>query len=654
MKVKFGWPRDAATTLRRVVVLALVTVILTGTASGFTLSKGQECVIVIPRKPSMTEEFAANELCRYFARITNSKDVAVKREDGQRIQDKCIYVGTTDPSREPAKQLAGKDMESFVVSVHDDKIILAGNCDRATLYAVYTLLEQLGCRWLAPGIDHVPQQERIAIATGCQMHSPGMKYRVLRYIKTSTSSESEIQCTDWAVKNKINMITERKLETQFSREIMQRGSVRGINNTHISGYILTNELYKKHPEVFARDTNGKAVLSAHSQQFCFSAPQAISVYADTIGKYINVHPDVELFPITQADGTRFCQCSDCLKLYGKMTLYDESSGISGQPNVTKAWMSFVNKTAEKITRNRPGKKFYTLAYSSASDPAGMDFEMNKSVIVVYVHSISLFDQFHEYQKSLSKHRFLDLYKKWSESVPGGVGVYDYYPFSKYRSLPLVAIEKVSSDIRAVHALNCPYFELQSGTSPGMYLPVYYAGARTMWNPALNLRKEMELFYNGMYGSAATHVERFFQVLEKARERYPHPYKHDTRPTDLADVLSYLTKEVVDEAETLMEKARTAAAGSRETQERLQPIVDHFNYAKYLRRGRDAFSVFKTTGDVKFLTEAVNCGNEIKRLAEEAEKSGGARRALGMIRSGILNSGRSGVGYELGSWKSVRQ
>jgi len=634
--------------------LTLGVFIFNNSASGFTLSSDQGCAIVIPQKPSMTEEFAANELCRYVVRITNSKDVAVKCEDKQRTQKKCIYVGNTLPSREAAKQIGGKDPESFMIAVDDDKVVLAGNGDRATLYAVYTFLEKLGCVWVAPGIDHVPQQEQIAIPAGRQAYSPGIKYRVLRYIKTSTSSESEIQCTDWAVKNKINMITERKLDAPFSREIMQRGGVRGINNTHISGYILTKELYEKHPDVFARDSNGKAVLNAHSQQFCFSAPKAVSVYADTIIQYIKTHPDVELFPITQADGTRFCQCSDCLKLYGKMTLYDESSGISGQPNVTKAWMSFVNKTAEKITRSWPQKKFYTLAYSSASDPVGMDFEMNKSVIVVYVHSISLFDQFHEYEKSLSKQRFLDLYKKWGQSVPGGVGVYDYYPFSKYRSLPLVAIEKVSSDIRAVHALNCPYFELQSGTSPGMYLPIYYAGARTMWNPALNLRKEMESFYQGMYGKAASHVERFFQVLEKARKQYPHPYKHDTRPTDLADVLSYMTKGVVDEAEILLEKAQTAAAASGETQERLQPIVDHFNYAKHLRRGRDAFSSFKATGDVKFLKEAVRHADEIGKLVKEVESSQGIRRTLGIIRPGILQKGRSGVGEELGSWKSARK
>jgi len=300
------------------------------------------------------------------------------------------------------------------------------------------------------------------------------------------------------------------------------------------------------------------------------------------------------------------------------------------------------------------KKFYTLAYSAASDPAGMDFEMNKNVIVVYVHSISLFDQFHEYRKELRKQHFLELYKKWSLLTPGGVGVYNYYPFSKYRSLPLVAIEKISADIPTVHALNCPYFELQSVTSPGMYLPVYYAAAKTMWNPAVNLGKEMELFYQGMYGSAAACVERFFRVLEKAREQYPRGYKHDTRPTNLADVLSYMTQEVVDEAETLIEKARTIAAGSPETQERLQPIVDHFHYAKYLRRGRDAFSRFQNTGDATFAKEAVQYAAKIKQLTDEVEKSGGVRRTLGMIRPGILANGRSGVGYELESWKSARQ
>lgn len=652
MKERLAGLLNAVTFERHLLVFALLVFTTSGSASDFILVRGQECLVVIPQKPSLTEEFAAKELCRYLTEITKSKNFSINREDGGATPAKCIYIGHTDCGAEAAKQILGKDQESFVISVQDNRVVLNGNSDRASLYAVFSFLEQLGCLWLAPGIEQIPHKGQIALRGGCQIHSPGIKYRVLRCIKTSTTSGFGTQCMDWAVKNRVNIITDQDMKTQFPYEVRKRGSARGVNSTHMSGYILTKDLYDRQPEVFARDMTGKAVLNAHSQQFCFSARQAVSVYADTLGRYINSHPEVELFPITQADGTRYCQCADCLKLYGKMTLYDESSAISGQPNVTKAWMTFVNKVAERIGRAWPDKRFYTLAYSSASDPTGMDFAVNKSVLVVYVHSVSMFDQLHTYGRGLAKHSFLDLYKKWRSSVPGGVGVYDYYPFSKFRSLPLVAIEKVSTDVKTVHGLDCPYFELQSGTSFGMYLPVYYAAARMMWNPGIDLGEEMRLFYKGMYGSAAAYAERFFQTLEKARETYLHPYKHDTRTTDLADVLSYMTKEVVDEAETLIEKARTSAAPSMETRERLQPIVDHFNYAKHLRRGRDAYSLYNTTRDVRCLEEAVQHADEIASLVEEVGHSKEMRHTLGIIRPTILQRGRSGVGDEIGSWKSA--
>jgi hypothetical protein len=43
--------------------------------------------------------------------------------------------------------------DGFLLRVSADRVSLTGNTDRATLYAVYAFLEDMGCRWFAPNVD---------------------------------------------------------------------------------------------------------------------------------------------------------------------------------------------------------------------------------------------------------------------------------------------------------------------------------------------------------------------------------------------------------------------------------------------------------------------------------------------------------------------
>lgn len=641
--------------IRKINILLFLTYIFTACTSDFTINDKDKIVIFIPEKANITEKFSAEEMGKLLRQIINNKNIIIQSENEKDSKsEKNIFIGNTTKGKKLTKKISELDIESFIISANSKNLILTGNCERATLYAVYTLLEQLGCRWLAPGIDHIPNKKEILISAGKQIQSPGIQYRILRYLTLSDETDQwKMQCIDWGIKNKINMVSDSEFHPNFPEEIMKRGSVRGINGTHVAGHILNNELYNKYPEVFARDKNGKSILNPNTQQFCFSSEKAVSVYADRIMEYIKLHPEVELLPITQADGLNYCQCENCMKLYSEMSLYGEqkTKDLNINLNVTKAWMKFSGNIAEKINQTYPDKKFYTLAYSATTDPNVMDFQMCNNVIVVLVHSVSLFDQLHTFERGIGKYNYMDFYKKWKKFVPEGIGVYDYYPFSKFRSLPLVAIDKITSDIKSVYNLNCPYFELQSVTSPGMYLPVYYAAAKMMWDPTVDIEKEMSLFYKGMYGSSAGYIEKFFQILEKARETYPYPYKHDSKSTDLADIISYITKDVVQEAGKILEKVKTSV-DSGEIIERLQPIFDQFNYAKYLRLGRDAYSSYINTGNILYLEEAVQYAENIKQLAQEVQNSSGIRKNLGIISTSILKTGRNGVGDELERWEKT--
>ncbi len=71
--------------------------------------------------------------------------------------------------------------------VRDGSLLLIGADDRGTLYAVYDLLERLGCRWLAPALafyqgahEYVPKCETLSLSLSEDvLQRPALKYRKL-------------------------------------------------------------------------------------------------------------------------------------------------------------------------------------------------------------------------------------------------------------------------------------------------------------------------------------------------------------------------------------------------------------------------------------------------------------------------------------------
>ena len=55
-----------------------------------------------------------------------------------------------------AERLKAMGPEAYMIRVGDDRIVLAGNSEKAVLNTCYDLLERLGCRWLIPRLPCRP------------------------------------------------------------------------------------------------------------------------------------------------------------------------------------------------------------------------------------------------------------------------------------------------------------------------------------------------------------------------------------------------------------------------------------------------------------------------------------------------------------------
>jgi len=129
--------------------------------------------IVIGPGASPTEDFAAHELQGYIMQMSG---VFLPMDRGNvPVAGKRILVGRTAVAKLRLKadeSYLGPD--GFVIKTIDDKILLVGGSPRGTLYSVYTFLEMLGCRWLAPGImgEVIPQLPNIATVSYTHLTLP--------------------------------------------------------------------------------------------------------------------------------------------------------------------------------------------------------------------------------------------------------------------------------------------------------------------------------------------------------------------------------------------------------------------------------------------------------------------------------------------------
>ncbi len=106
------------------------------------ISPDTETTIVVGHDASETELFAAAELQKYIRRIIGTTVPIANAEDD--VKGVVLSVGNNKYGKvyesRFSKSIVGPGPDSFVISVKDDLVILAGGGDRGTLYSVYEFL----------------------------------------------------------------------------------------------------------------------------------------------------------------------------------------------------------------------------------------------------------------------------------------------------------------------------------------------------------------------------------------------------------------------------------------------------------------------------------------------------------------------------------
>ena len=520
--------------------------------------------IVIPKHASATEIFAAQELSLYFQKISGSI-AQVSHEDSRLAPNLShIFIGKTKNSNryDLRKKLFSRKHGAFIIQSTANDLFIRGVNDNGTLYGTYRFLESLGVRWVMPTElgEIVPHKTDIKLKPYNILSEPAFSLR--RFGTHMTHSGSLLkENIQWQIRMGYNSFA--YLPKPYSAIITNYGKG---TLSHNFKHLIGPSAFQKHPEFFAL-VNGKRVNPQlqDNWKFCLSNPDLPGAVTKYVSKYLDNHPEIQLFSLTPSDGNGWCECSRCQHL----------CNITGDQSA--AVFSFARKVANNLHSRHPNVLFPVLAYSSYRNPPPNFRPANNLRIVI----TEKFD----YSKSLQFSSADSFYNNLTSWVETGakVWIYIYSWKMSFLQLPLPVFRDTMKRIKAYHDLGIDGVYIQgSGANWGAEGLDYYTTSKAIWNPELDPELLFDDYCSHAYGQAAGHIKDFFSVYQKAfqdRAKKILPDRQLGEWSLFESLLGVYTEKDIQSATQLLEQAITMPGISTQTIKRIELLQVYQGYVQ---------------------------------------------------------------------------
>jgi len=572
------------------------------TAEQFVAHQDDPVHITLPTSPSAAEQFAANELAHYVNAMTGAT-WTVGGSEGK----------TVTISREP-----GLGLDAFRLRIDAEGIALLGGDDRGTLYAVYELLDQSGCRFFSPGADGevVPRLASLTLEAQDRLHEP---WFVQREIDGGATAGMDAQAlVDWSVKNRLNRrfgLRFAQLRNRYPNEparwnawTERGGDLQWQWICHNFSFIFPRDssVFADHPEYFALYKGERLNLGTPDKphygggNLCTTNPDVIQYAAEYAINWFGRNPQGTVVPMWPGDGAiKWCECDNCRALGG----INFTTGPEG--SMTKRMITFVNAVARLVAVKYPDRLILLPAYANYLLPEP-EMTIEPNVLVQYCYHG---DYAHGPTQSAINKESVKQMRTWAAQAPGRFGIWEYFLIGDHNTdypapviLPLVY--RVRDTTRFLKEIGARYYFTQSNSAYMPYNPLlFHATARYLWNPDLDANELIADFCTRYYGpTAGEKLTRYYTLLENAVQAsswQPELYSDVTTPspklwtTGLIDETSSLLLAAEATAMTSIQRSRvamlreahnftvqsirtqTAAGLDRNTPWRLARHIDHY-------------------------------------------------------------------------------
>ena len=484
------------------------------------LSARRTPTIVLPPTPTPVENFAARQLQTYLRRITGKKPHLERTAAPKGAP--LIILGPHPYNQDLGWQKL--DPDSFVIAVGPHRLRIAGGIgptvknakgqvfvqERGTLYGVYQFLENLGVRWYRPERwgEYVPKLKRIVLPLGRKTYRPAYKYRwgIDDYVDWQDETARQRARTHlWATRNRLNT----DLWTP-----LKYGGYYYVDFDQCYQYLLPpKEYFAKHPDYYAwingrRDPQGQLDLANPAVQRLVAAKVIAQARANPEQRIISVSPN---------DGGLWGQgprerAMDDPKL----------QAVFGGVSMSNRVCAFNNIVARLVAHAVPRAKIGCLAYWDYTEVPTLVKALAPNLVVMlspYAAGYSDYSRNLDDPDSVQNANFLRSLRGYSR-LSKELMTYEYWSgYCWYGPLPI--IHTMVNRLRAYRRYHVVGVYNESHPSWGPQGLDLYMYCQLLWNPNMNVHKELDLYYRNYFGPAAAPMKRYYQTMEKAAQTGPY-------------------------------------------------------------------------------------------------------------------------------------
>lgn len=422
---------------------------------------------------------SVQDLAGVLQRISGAKVEIVKGTPPPGDKRIPLLIGELAVARFGKPQKAYPYQQGFRIVVSDRGVGLAGASDLATSYAIYTLLDQLGCRWYMPSPlgEVLPSTKTVTLKKQDLSTGPATIYRGLWYVDN-----------DFARRNRLGGMA--------------------LAAGHALEFTVPKELRKSHPEI-------RAIIKGKPDEHRvkWTHPLVAKAIADACLEQLKKDPNLHTFSLSPDDGASWDESDD--------TKFDAGDFDPSTQTVSKTdrLMVLCNRVAKLVVPRHPGVKFGVLAYADYTR-APVREKVHPNVIpqiapITFSRAQPMTDDGEPNNKA-----FRTLVKGWGKAA--SATSYYFYGWNLAElSGPNPMIAKWSIDIPYVYKKgNCKFWQPETVPNFESCLHAHTLGIRLAWDPSQDPRAIVRELHEKFYGHAAKEMASYWHYIDDVWVKTP--------------------------------------------------------------------------------------------------------------------------------------
>ncbi|MBI4584461.1 MAG: DUF4838 domain-containing protein [Planctomycetes bacterium] len=479
--------------------------------------------------------------------------------------------------------------EGFLLKVSPQGIYLIGGTAAGTQHAVYTLLRDLGCRWIMPGDigECIPARPSLSLPAGERIEKPDFRYRIIWYAYGCSPLAAE-RLSEW-----------------YRRNRLARPDVRHGHN--LTSTLARKAPFSKRPELYSL-TGGKRTV----QQICTSNPEAVLLVTESIREFLAANPGIESYSLCPDDNSDFCECGGC------RALDTGHLDRGGKPGIADRYQIFLNQVLEGLKPTHPHVQVTTYSYNvNHTDPPQKTPVDRRTCIFA---TTSAFCAAHGigHETCSSRQDFKKLLAEWIHLTPN-VYVYEYDPIPFSGGLPWPMWREHMREMEIYRKLGVKGVSFEGQNSWAPYFPNYYIAGQMLWNSRQDGESLFDDMLQAFFLETAPAMKGYYDGLADAIDSFPHQVDWG-----LVQYPEIFTPEAVRRVEKALAGA-IGAASSPIVKQRLDMVrLSHEEMASYLairdpQRARSADEYKARVASMRNSIDQLAAGNEDYLLAQVAHR-----------------------------------